>query len=87
MLWLCVSCWRQFGLHADCSPLALLGCGGAEAPWIVGPSPEGIDGAINGSISLVCQVRAHPAAQITWYKDGQALQPSQEVSATPGTLG
>ncbi|KAM9256723.1 LOW QUALITY PROTEIN: hemicentin-2 [Cariama cristata] len=56
-----------------------------EAPWIAGMNPESIDGVINGSISLVCDVRSHPPAEITWYKDGRVLQLSQEVTVTPGS--
>ncbi|KAM8995979.1 hemicentin-2 isoform 2-T2 [Ara ararauna] len=56
-----------------------------EAPWIVGTNPESIDGAINGSISLVCDVRSHPAAEIAWYKDGRILQLGEEVTITPGS--
>lgn len=63
----------------------LLGCAGAEAPWIAGPNPESIDGTVNGSVSLACDVRSHPAADITWYRDGRILQRSEEVAITPGT--
>lgn len=65
----------------------LLGCVGAEAPWIMGANPENIDSIINGSISLVCDVQSHPAAEITWYKDGHVLRLGEEVTVTPGTLG
>lgn len=68
-----------------CSHLAL--SFGAEAPWIVGPNPDSIDGVINGSVSLTCDVRSHPTAEITWYKDGHILQLGEEVTVTPGMLG
>lgn len=67
--------------------LCLLGSSGAEAPWIAGTNPENIDGVINGSISLVCDVRSHPTAEIAWYKDGRILQLGEEVTVTPGTSG
>lgn len=66
---------------------SLLACVGAEAPQIVGTNPESIDGIVNGSVSLVCDVQSHPAAEINWYKDGQVLQLSEEVTITPGMLG
>ncbi|KAM9594340.1 hemicentin-2 isoform 4-T4 [Morphnus guianensis] len=56
-----------------------------EAPWIVGTNPESIDGVINGSVSLACNVRSHPAAEITWYKDGRVLRLGEEVTVTPGS--
>ncbi|KAM6110387.1 LOW QUALITY PROTEIN: hemicentin-2 [Pterocles gutturalis] len=55
-----------------------------EAPQILGADPENIDGIINGSVSLVCDVRSHPAAEIAWYKDGHVLQLGEEVTVTPG---
>ncbi|KAM6117600.1 hemicentin-2 [Phoenicopterus ruber ruber] len=56
-----------------------------EAPWIVGRNPERVNGIINGSISLACDVRSHPAAEIAWYKDGRILRLGEEVTVTPGT--
>ncbi|XP_009950773.1 PREDICTED: LOW QUALITY PROTEIN: hemicentin-2, partial [Leptosomus discolor] len=56
-----------------------------EAPWIVGTKPENIDGVINGSVSLACDVRSHPAAEIAWYKDGRILRLGEEVAVTPGS--
>ncbi|XP_069626703.1 hemicentin-2 [Haliaeetus albicilla] len=56
-----------------------------EAPWIVGTNPESIDGVINGSVSLACNVQSHPAAEITWYKDGRVLRLGEEVTVTPGS--
>lgn len=65
----------------------LLGCAGAEAPWIVGTNPKSIDGVINSSVSLACNAQSHPAAEITWYKDGRILRLGEEVTVTPGTSG
>ncbi|XP_056361302.1 LOW QUALITY PROTEIN: hemicentin-2 [Oenanthe melanoleuca] len=57
----------------------------AEAPWSVGTDPENVDGVVNGSVSLVCDIQSHPAADITWYKDGHILRPSEEVTVTQGS--
>lgn len=65
----------------------LLGCAGAEATRIMGANPESIDGIVNGNISLACDVRSHPTADITWYKDGRVLRLGEEGTVTPGTLG
>ncbi|XP_074017166.1 hemicentin-2 [Numenius arquata] len=54
-----------------------------EAPQIMSANPESIDGIVNGSVSLVCDVQSRPAAEITWYKDGQVLQLGEEVTVTP----
>lgn len=82
------SSWGGIDLHSDASPLPLsFGCTGAEAPWSVRTNPENVDGIVNGSVSLVCDIQSHPAAQITWYKDGHGLQLNEEVTVTPGTLG
>lgn len=65
----------------------LLGCARAEAPRIVGTNPEHVNGIVNGSVSLACDVQSYPAAEIAWYKDGHDLQLSEEVTVTPGMLG
>ncbi|KAM6372038.1 LOW QUALITY PROTEIN: hemicentin-2 [Pluvialis apricaria] len=54
-----------------------------EAPWIMSADPESIDGIVNSSVSLVCDVQSHPAVDITWYKDGHVLQLDEEVTITP----
>ncbi|XP_029816435.1 hemicentin-2 [Manacus vitellinus] len=54
-----------------------------EAPWIVDPNPESVDGIVGGSVSLVCDVRSHPAAEIAWYKDGHVLWLSEGVTVSP----
>ncbi|KAM7087896.1 LOW QUALITY PROTEIN: hemicentin-2 [Ciconia maguari] len=56
-----------------------------EAPQIMGANPESINGIVNGSISLVCDVQSHPAADITWYKDGRVLRLGEEVTVTSGS--
>uniref|UniRef100_A0A8C3XUU2 Hemicentin-2 n=3 Tax=Chelydra serpentina TaxID=8475 RepID=A0A8C3XUU2_CHESE len=47
-------------------------------PRIVGASPESITAVVDSSLSLTCRVQSHPAAEITWYKDGQTLPLSEE---------
>ncbi|TRZ13268.1 hypothetical protein HGM15179_013842 [Zosterops borbonicus] len=54
-----------------------------EAPWSVGTEPENVHGIANGSVSLVCDIRSHPAAEITWYKDGHALRLGSRVLQLP----
>ncbi|XP_041262809.1 hemicentin-2 isoform X2 [Onychostruthus taczanowskii] len=56
-----------------------------EAPWSVGTDPEKVDGVVNGSISLVCDIQTHPAAEISWYKDGHVLRLAEEVTVTRGS--
>lgn len=83
-----VSSWGGIDLRTEGSPLALsFVCTGAEAPWSVGTEPENVHGIANGSVSLVCDIGSHPAAEITWYKDGHALQLGEEVTITRGVLG
>nr|XP_032653549.1 hemicentin-2 isoform X2 [Chelonoidis abingdonii] len=54
-------------------------------PRIVGANPESITAVVNSSLSLTCHVQSHPAAEITWYKDGQTLPLSEEVVLIPGS--
>lgn len=35
-------------------------------------------------VSLLCDVQAYPAAEITWTRDGQVLQFSREVHVLSG---
>ncbi|XP_054704630.1 hemicentin-2 isoform X1 [Grus americana] len=56
-----------------------------EATRIMGANPESIDGIVNGNISLACDVRSHPTADITWYKDGRVLRLGEEGTVTPGS--
>lgn len=80
--------WGTIDLHTDGSPLALsFGCTAAEAPWSAGTEPENIDGIVNGSVSLVCDIRSHPAAEIAWYKDGHALRLGEGVTVTRDMSG
>ncbi|XP_039576204.1 hemicentin-2 [Passer montanus] len=56
-----------------------------EAPWSVGTDPEKVDGVVNGSVSLVCDIQTHPAAEISWYKDGHVLRLGEDVTVTRGS--
>ncbi|XP_030391158.1 hemicentin-2 isoform X2 [Gopherus evgoodei] len=54
-------------------------------PRIAGANPESITAVVDSSLSLTCHVQSHPAAEITWYKDGQTLPLSEEVVLIPGS--
>ncbi|XP_007942419.2 hemicentin-2 [Orycteropus afer afer] len=54
-------------------------------PRITGLTSEKVTAILNGSISLPCDVHAHPSPEVTWYKDGQALSLGEEVFLLPGT--
>ncbi|XP_045626988.1 hemicentin-2 [Ursus americanus] len=54
-------------------------------PRIAGPNLEQVTAIINSSISLSCDVHAHPSPEVTWYRDSQALSLGKEVFLLPGT--
>ncbi|KAF4016760.1 hypothetical protein G4228_008189 [Cervus hanglu yarkandensis] len=54
-------------------------------PRITGPNPEQITTTINSSVSLPCEVRAHPSPEVTWYKDSRTLSLGEEGFLLPGT--
>nr|KAF6314649.1 hemicentin 2 [Myotis myotis] len=54
-------------------------------PHITGPDSEQVTATLNSSVSLPCDVRAHPSPEVTWYKDGQALSLGEGVFLLPGT--
>ncbi|XP_012876738.1 PREDICTED: hemicentin-2 [Dipodomys ordii] len=54
-------------------------------PRITGQNPEQVSALVNSSVSLACQVHAHPAPEVTWYRDGQAVPLGEEVFLLPGT--
>ncbi|KAM9722140.1 hemicentin-2 isoform 3-T3 [Dama dama] len=54
-------------------------------PRITGPNPEQITATINSSVSLPCEVRAHPSPEVTWYKDSRTLSLGEEGFLLPGT--
>lgn len=61
-------------------PLAL----GTVPPRITGPDSEQATATLNSSISLSCDVHAHPSPEVTWFKDNQALSLGQEIFLLPG---
>ncbi|ELV11784.1 Hemicentin-2 [Tupaia chinensis] len=52
---------------------------------VQGLNSEQVTAILNSSISLPCDVRAHPSPEVTWYKDGQALSLGGEIFLLPGT--
>ncbi|KAB0366601.1 hypothetical protein FD754_010757, partial [Muntiacus muntjak] len=54
-------------------------------PRIAGPNPEQITATINSSVSLPCEVRAHPSPEVTWYKGSRTLSLGEEGFLLPGT--
>ncbi|XP_054440698.1 hemicentin-2 [Pteronotus mesoamericanus] len=54
-------------------------------PRIAGQNSEQVTAVLNSSVSLPCDVLAHPSPEVTWYKDGQALSLGEEVFLLPGT--
>ncbi|XP_014387685.1 PREDICTED: LOW QUALITY PROTEIN: hemicentin-2 [Myotis brandtii] len=54
-------------------------------PHITGLDSEQVTAILNSSVSLPCDVRAHPSPEVTWYKDGQALSLGEDVFLLPGT--
>lgn len=57
---------------------------GTAPPRIAGPNLEQVTAIINSSISLSCDVHAHPSPEVTWYRDSQALSLGKEVFLLPG---
>ncbi|XP_058380273.1 hemicentin-2 [Diceros bicornis minor] len=54
-------------------------------PRIIGLNSEQVTAILNSSVSLPCDVRAHPSPEVMWYKDGQALSLGEKVFLLPGT--
>ncbi|XP_029776920.1 hemicentin-2, partial [Suricata suricatta] len=54
-------------------------------PRITGPNLEQVTAIVNSSVSLSCDVHAHPSPEVTWYRDSQALSLGKEVFLRPGT--
>lgn len=57
---------------------------GTVPPRIAGLNSEQVTAILNSSISLPCDVHAHPSPEVTWYKDSQALSLGEEVFLLPG---
>ncbi|KAM4020614.1 hemicentin-2 [Anomaloglossus baeobatrachus] len=53
-------------------------------PRILGASSDNVSAVLHGSVSLVCDVQSHPSPEVTWYKDGQSLQPGKGFLIMPG---
>ncbi|XP_069842937.1 hemicentin-2 [Dendropsophus ebraccatus] len=53
-------------------------------PRILGARSENASAILHSSISLVCEVQSHPSPEVTWYKDGQILQPGRGFLIMPG---
>jgi len=60
------------------------GPAGTVPPRIAGLNPEQITATLNSSVSLPCDVRAHPSPEVTWYKDGWTLSLGEEIFLLPG---
>ncbi|KAM7093056.1 hemicentin-2 [Molossus nigricans] len=54
-------------------------------PQIAGLNSEQVTAILNSSVSLPCDVRAHPSPEVTWYKDSQALSLGEDIFLLPGT--
>ncbi|XP_049752935.1 hemicentin-2 isoform X2 [Elephas maximus indicus] len=54
-------------------------------PRITGLTSEKVTTILNSSVSLPCDVHAHPSPEVTWYKDGRALSLGEEAFLLPGT--
>ncbi|XP_060245885.1 hemicentin-2 [Meriones unguiculatus] len=54
-------------------------------PQISGWNASQVSTILNSSVSLPCEVHAHPSPEVTWYKDGQPLSLGHEVFLLPGT--
>ncbi|XP_035878268.1 hemicentin-2 [Phyllostomus discolor] len=54
-------------------------------PRIAGQSSEQVTAVLNSSVSLPCDVHAHPSPEVTWYKDSRAVSLGDEVFLLPGT--
>lgn len=57
---------------------------GTVPPRITSQNPEKVTAVLNSSVSLPCEVHAHPSPEVTWYKDGQALSPGEAAFLVPG---
>ncbi|XP_063794597.1 hemicentin-2-like [Pseudophryne corroboree] len=53
-------------------------------PRIFGATSENVSAVLHSSLSLVCDVQSHPSPDVTWYKDGQIIQPGRGLLVMPG---
>ncbi|XP_066112042.1 hemicentin-2 isoform X1 [Saccopteryx bilineata] len=54
-------------------------------PRIAGLTSEQVTAILNSSVSLPCDVHAHPSPEVTWYKDSRTLSLGDGVFLLPGT--
>uniref|UniRef100_A0A8C6W1G7 Hemicentin 2 n=1 Tax=Nannospalax galili TaxID=1026970 RepID=A0A8C6W1G7_NANGA len=54
-------------------------------PQISGGNFEQVTAILNSSVSLPCEVNAHPNPEVTWYKENQPLSLGEEIFLLPGT--
>ncbi|XP_053415690.1 hemicentin-2 [Nycticebus coucang] len=54
-------------------------------PRIAGLNSEKVAAILNSSVSLPCDVHAHPSPEVTWYKDSGAVSLGEEAFLLPGT--
>lgn len=57
---------------------------GTVPPQIAGLNSEQVTAILNSSVSLPCDVHAHPSPEVTWYKDSQALSLGEDIFLLPG---
>ncbi|KAF3821003.1 hypothetical protein GH733_011156 [Mirounga leonina] len=50
---------------------------------VQGPNLEQVTAIVNSSVSLSCDVHAHPSPEVTWSRDSQALSLGKEVFLLP----
>ncbi|KAG9473293.1 hypothetical protein GDO78_019504 [Eleutherodactylus coqui] len=53
-------------------------------PRILGAKSENLSAVLHSSISLLCDTHSQPSPEVTWYKDGQILQPRKGFLIMPG---
>nr|DBA18217.1 TPA: hypothetical protein GDO54_016492 [Pyxicephalus adspersus] len=66
---------RSFSLAVMVSPII----SGAKSK----ESPENVNVILYSSVSLSCEVHSHPAATISWYKDGQQIHSKDNIRILP----
>ena len=62
----------------------ILVAAGTVPPRIAGLNLEQVTAILDSSVSLPCEVHAHPSPEVTWYKDSRALSLGEEVFLLPG---
>ena len=64
---------NHFSIHTCFFPVLV------PPQWATDPPPKNITIVIEKNGTLECKVTAKPSAQVSWYKNGQLLQPSEYV--------